>query len=95
MKLPQLDKDKANHVIYGQAIYIAARVGLSLAGMDPEYSRQAAAGLATLFGVLKEGHDWWQNKKAADVGAAPRHGVEYGDAVATAAGAWALFILGV
>jgi len=71
MSLPVLPQDKANHFVYGAVIMaLAALVVQPL---------QALA-VVGAFAVLKEGVDWWLNRKGG------KRGVEVLDVLATVAG---------
>lgn len=84
MALPTLPADKANHVLYGVAIFAAAAAVGSRLGLPAALSGVAAA---ALFGAGKELADWLANRRAIAAGQAPVHGVEFGDALATVGGA--------
>jgi len=76
--MPQLPQDKANHAIYGALIFLLA---LAITRrMDVAY------GLVVLAAAGKEAIDWISNQRAIRAGAAPTHGVEWFDALATCAG---------
>lgn len=78
MDLPSLPSDKANHFIYGAAIYVVA-FGVLTALKQP--ATYYALAVAALFGVGKEIVDYLQNRYEG-----ARHGVEGLDAFATIAG---------
>lgn len=77
MNLPMLPQDKANHLLYGAAIALAASVFVNpIVGL-------IAAGVA---GAAKEALDWYQNKKRVATGYPPNHDVDPFDFLATLAG---------
>lgn len=90
MPLPSLPQDKANHVIYGAVIALAAYwVGLLTM---PEYAARIALAAAVVAGAGKEVADRLANLKAQRAGLPPPHGVELWDALATWAGGAAVFV---
>lgn len=85
--LPMLPADKAGHFIDGGLI--AGVVSVLVHFALKENSDVAAAcglGVAALVGALKEGSDWWQNRKAVAAGSPPTHSVDLMDFGATTAG---------
>lgn len=95
MNLPSLPQDKANHALYGQAVYAAYRHAAVYFGMDVETARLTGVFFTVLVGILKEAVDWWLNDRAVRKGFLPTHGVEVWDAVATSGGGLSLYLLGV
>lgn len=86
MQLPQLPADKANHAIYGAAIF--AVVGGIAAHFGHADIAQPAGTLAALLAAcVKEMVDHALNGRAMAAGLPPPHGVEAADIVATTAGA--------
>lgn len=84
MPLPSLPQDKANHVVYGAAIALAAYAVLLAIGTPHAawFSMLAVA----IFGFGKEVIDRLKNRAAEREELKPPHGVELMDAVATLAG---------
>jgi hypothetical protein len=97
MNLPIIPQDKANHAIYGAAIFSAAL--LVAHHFVPLFEIYAAAAAVVLAAFGKEAADRLANWRAARAGLPAPHGVEMMDAVATCAGgalaALPLIILGV
>jgi hypothetical protein len=83
MPLPTLTVDKANHVVYGAALFIIGAAAGQQIGQPPGY---CGLGLAAAFGLLKESQDWALNQRAIKAGLPPPHSVELRDFAATAAG---------
>lgn len=77
MPLPFIPADKANHFAYGAAIGATSAM---VAG--PVVGLAAAA----IFGAAKEAIDAWRNHRARQAGLQAPHGVEFADALWTAAG---------
>lgn len=88
--LPSIPQDKANHALYGAAIALVAYA----AGLIVLPQQAALIGLTAsiLVGVLKEVADRLANLKAHRAGLLPPHGVEWWDAIATAAGGVVVFV---
>lgn len=86
MNLPTLPADKAQHVIYGAAIFSVVALACTALGLGP-LARPAGALAALLAGVAKEALDWADNHAALAMGLPPPHSVDPGDVVATEAGA--------
>lgn len=78
MALPSLPQDKANHFVYGAAIYAVTFCIFSLLKLPATYYALATV---ALFGVGKELVDYLQNKFQG-----AQHGIELLDALATIAG---------
>lgn len=78
MALPSLPQDKANHVVYGAAIFAVTFCIFSLLKLPATYYAFATV---VLFAFGKEAVDYLQNKFQGT-----QHGVELLDAVATVAG---------
>jgi hypothetical protein len=94
--LPQLAADKANHVVYGVAINLAAqKVAVTLTllfGIDTGLQPKDIGLLASAaFGVGKELVDLALNRIAIARGLKPIHGVEPMDALATFSGGLAIW----
>lgn len=86
MNLPQLPADKANHALYGVAVFVV--VGGAVAALGrPDIARPAGALGALLVACAKESVDYTINRRAIAAGLPPPHGVEAADIVATTAGA--------
>ena len=76
--------DKSQHYIHGTILGIIGMLAaVALGFKHPELYGFLLAAIA---GVVKEGVDWLANKASAREGAAPQHGVELMDFVATALG---------
>lgn len=88
MTLPYLPQDKANHALYGAAIYIVGSFAAGIAGSHPQI---VGLVLAVFAGVAKEAADWWSNRLFGE----PLHGVEWQDAAATAGGGVLAWLAGV
>lgn len=86
MQLPQLPADKANHALYGVAIF-AAVGGLAAHLGHADLAEPVGAFGALLAGCVKEAVDYALNRRAIAAGLPPPHGVEAADIVATTAGA--------
>lgn len=78
MALPSLPQDKANHFVYGAAIYAVGFCVFSLLKLP---ATVYAFATVVLFGVGKEIVDYLQNRFQGT-----QHGVEPLDALATIAG---------
>lgn len=91
MKLPSLPADKANHALYGAAIFIVVAVIVRLTPLA-DLARPIGFAAALLLGVLKEGADAAANRKAIARGESPPHSVERQDMAFTAGGAALLWI---
>lgn len=82
--------DKANHALYGGVVFTIFLVIFTFVGAQglfPEdYARWLAAGLVVLVAFGKELFDWGSNAVRARQNLPPNHGVEWGDAFATALG---------
>lgn len=85
MSLPVIPADKANHIVYGAALFAVGYTFSVLAG-HASHALQAGAALTLVFAVGKEAADWWRNRQARAAGLLPPHGVEPLDAVATCVG---------
>lgn len=83
MNLPTLPADKANHVLYGQAIALSFAALARALGHNP--AAWAVAG-AAIFGIGKELLDRLANRRAIKAGLPPPHGVEFADFAATLLG---------
>ena len=83
--LPTIPADKALHLIYGAAAWLAAAALATAAGWPHPGLLGLAA--AVLLGIAKEAWDWWRVRRLGE----PR-GVEWADALATAAGGVVLLI---
>lgn len=88
--LPSLPQDKANHVIYGMAIFLF--VFFLLMWFRVPYAAYAAFAASVVVGVAKEVVDAWENYKATGNWRTGPHGVEGLDALATAAGGFGPFV---
>jgi hypothetical protein len=77
-------QDKANHFIYGNAIAIVAVVATTF--LAPELRQFAGLATSSIAGVLKELADAALNYKVTGNWKTGPHGVEFMDALATAAG---------
>lgn len=86
MPLPQLPADKANHALYGAAVFVAIG-GIAAALGHSDIARPAGALGALLIACAKEAVDYTLNRRAITAGLPPPHGVEVADIVATTAGA--------
>lgn len=87
MNLPMIPQDKANHAIYGAAIFLVTAL---LAAHAPIHLALSPAQLGLLAaaagGAAKELSDYLINRRLARAGLPPTHGVEFLDAAATAGG---------
>lgn len=88
--LPSLPQDKANHVVYGMVVFIAAL--FALVWFRVPYAAYAALAITAGVGLLKEAVDAWENHKATGDWRTGPHGVEGMDAVATAGGGFGPFV---
>ena len=86
MNLPQFPADKANHALYGAAIFVVAGWLATQLGLQP-YARLIGAATATLAGLLKEVVDARANTRAAAAGLPAPHEASAADAFATTGGA--------
>jgi hypothetical protein len=86
MNLPQIPADKANHALYGAAIFVVAGWLATHLGFVP-YARLIGAATAALFGALKELADDHANERATAAGLPPPHEVSASDAFTTTGGA--------
>jgi len=86
MQLPQLPADKANHALYGAAVFIVAG-GVAAHLGHADISQPVGALAALLAACVKEVVDHTRNGRAMAAGLPPPHGVEAADIVATIAGA--------
>ena len=84
MTLPNLPADKANHAIYGAAIFSAVLLIASLLRAPHEFI--TAAVVVAIVAVAKEFNDAWINYRATGSPMHGPHGVEALDAVATCFG---------
>jgi len=84
MNLPIIPQDKANHAIYGAAIFSAAL--LVAHHFVPIFQIYIAAAAVVLAAFGKEAADRLANLHAQQAGLPAPHGVEMMDAVATCAG---------
>lgn len=85
MKLPIIPQDKANHFIYGTAIFAITYMIM----INFVFTLTAVAtGMitTTLIAVAKELVDYLLNKRLVSMGLRATHGVELFDAVATVSG---------
>ena len=72
MKLPMLEKDKANHVIYGSLIAFVASVAAMLV-FSKALAVVIGAITSVVFSALKELSDYVSARKAEEVGLKPPH----------------------
>lgn len=86
MPLPQLPADKANHALYGAALF-AVVGGLASHLGHADIAQPAGALGALLVACMKEAVDYAINRRAISADLPPPHGVEAADIVATTAGA--------
>lgn len=84
--LPTIPADKANHAVYGAAIFIVVGLAFVLAGYGA-HARPLGLAAAAGAGLIKEGRDWLANRRAARAGAPLSHAVSGADFLATTAGA--------
>jgi hypothetical protein len=91
--LPQLPQDKANHAVYGAAIFLAASLFGHLVHVP--YTTDVALLVTAAAGALKELSDYILNKRAISQGLPPPHGVEFLDFLATTCGGAACWIASV
>lgn len=94
MQLPQLPQDKANHAMYGAAIFLVAGA-IAAMSCNAQHARFMGFCAALLFGCAKELADWLLNRRAALDGYPAHHGVEGGDILATVGGAALCWIAAV
>lgn len=85
MNLPQLPVDKANHAIYGLAIFIVCALACVLLG-HPRHACLIAIYVVLAAGCAKEVSDWLTNRRLAKQGRPPTHDVDVLDIAATAFG---------
>lgn len=85
MNIPTLPADKATHVIAGAIVGDVAALACFLTG-HPSLALWVPTVAAGIVGAAKEGVDWYLNKKAAESGQIPLHGVELNDFLATLCG---------
>ena len=85
INLPQLPQDKANHYVYGSAIFAVMFLITRHPGI--------ALGTVTLAAFAKEGLDWLGNYLEIKAGQPTTHGVDFWDAVATIAGGFIPFVM--
>lgn len=84
MNLPELPLDKANHALYGAAIFnVIFALVTFFHGPYPLY---IALGVVALCAMLKEASDAWLNYRATGNPMTGPHGVEALDALATFGG---------
>lgn len=83
MTLPLIPQDKANHMVYGAMIGLAAGAAAHVLGVHPAALPVIAAAAV---GALKEIDDWLVNREARRQGLPAPHGVEFWDFGATALG---------
>lgn len=95
MKLPMLPVDKANHALYGAALFAVFGGIALLLGMPPLLAKQFGGSAAVAFGAGKEAVDAWLNYRATGNWRVGPHGVEIADAVATVGGAALCWIAAV
>lgn len=93
MKLPMIPQDKANHALYGAAVYVLARAVASF--FAPEYASVLGLVASAAFGLGKEVVDFWLNRQAAQKGQRAPHTPMPADALATAAGGFLCYLAGV
>ncbi len=86
MQLPQLPADKANHALYGVAVFIIAG-GIAAHLGHANIAQPVGALAALLVACVKEVVDHALNGRAMSAGLPPPHGVEAADITATTAGA--------
>ena len=84
MALPQLPQDKANHFVYGAAIYVASALICALLVLQ----HWLPLALVAAAGIGKEISDWVTNIRAGT----KVHSVEALDAIATFAGGFVCFL---
>jgi hypothetical protein len=89
VNLPTVPADKANHIIDGAAVFIITAWIAQAFGLPGHLLLGLACTVAA--GAAKEGSDWFFNRRARLLGAAPTHGVEFLDFAATCAGGLAVY----
>lgn len=88
MQLPLIAQDKANHFIYGYGVAVAvALVAHHVLQLPRPLARLVGAGTGCLAGAVKEGADWWRNRRALRTGQGAPHEASWGDGLTTAMGA--------
>lgn len=90
MQLISLPQDKANHVIYGALVALAALVMFHL--FSVEHAPALALAVCATVGIAKEVVDYISNTLNLRAGRPAHHGVEFLDAVATVAGGVLIFL---
>lgn len=85
MTLPQLPHDKAQHALYGAAIFALAHAAATLSG-HTQFALHAGAALTVAVAVGKEVLDHMANARAHNAGLLQPHSVEAMDVIATVAG---------
>ena len=86
MKLPEVPADKANHLIYGAAIFVVATAATRFTAWAP-WAPYAGVVAALLLGAAKEARDAWANRRAAAWRLTAPHSVSPADVGATVLGA--------
>ena len=89
-KLPNLPHDKANHAIWGAILAFGVYVVASV--LDIPFAAELGLVAAVAAAIFKEVTDKLANIKAAKLGLPAPHGVEFYDAVATAAGGLIIYL---
>jgi hypothetical protein len=89
-KLPSLPHDKANHAIWGAILAFGVYVVASV--LDIPFAAELGLVAAVAAAIFKEVTDKLANIKAAKLGLPAPHGVEFYDAVATAAGGLIIYL---
>ena len=88
--LPSLPQDKANHAIWGAILAFGVYVVASV--LDIPFAAELGLVVAVAAAIFKEVTDKLANIKAAKLGLPAPHGVEFYDAVATAAGGLIIYL---
>lgn len=84
-QLPVVPADKANHFVYGSALFLI--LGSLAQWAEVPYHLTVAAVAVAAVAIWKEYEDNAMNKSLAEQGQLPAHGVEYADVMWTLAGA--------
>jgi len=85
MSLPQLPQDKANHVIYGLALFVVSAYATRWVGR-PDWANAMGLSIVCAAGAFKEFDDWLLNRMDVAAGLQPRHSVSIFDWLATVTG---------
>lgn len=91
MKLPEVPADKANHMIYGAAIFVVATAATRLTAWA-DWAPHAGVAVALVLGVVKEARDAWANRQAAAWRLPAPHSVSPADVGATVLGAVVIWL---